>query len=139
MEDALLPPEQEVARSNRAGRTNLFNNLRNFYPAPSFPCDQHVITGLYFSGLRFPCRRAPVVPILVNGGTKKSQMLEKKSGWRVRLRDFHIRQLRQTILDLAVQGEPVLQDRRSVLSTTPAGIRTGLAALPLSGATMGPA
>ena len=28
MEDALLPPEQKVARSNRAGRTIAFNNLR---------------------------------------------------------------------------------------------------------------
>ena len=37
MEDALLPPEQEVARSNRAGRTNPLNSVQGLSVWPWLP------------------------------------------------------------------------------------------------------
>ena len=37
MEDALLPPEQEVARSNRAGRTNPLKSVQGLPVWPWLP------------------------------------------------------------------------------------------------------
>ena len=95
MEDALLPPEQEVARSNRAGRTIPFNHLR---------CSHRRRVGSLISCTRFAGNRKDRLSNCVRSSSQE-RVLPTENGRKV---DARARDRRPRLWRKLVGVEPTL-------------------------------